>query len=186
MATELKEKLLTAEDIAKKPPRYACELVLGRIVRVSPAGGKRGLVISSILELLLPFVRKKKLGRVTSGETGFLVHRNPDSVRAPDVAFVSHATIEQWERSGEAFFPCAPDLAVEVLSPKDSWEAVEKKVREYLSSGGKLVWVVSPEAERVYVYEPRGEGRVLGRADRIQGGAVLPGFRAPVKAFFSS
>jgi Uma2 family endonuclease len=185
MATVLREKLLTAEDIAKKPPRYACELVEGRIVRLSPAGMKHGLVIGWILDLLLPFVKRKKLGLVTSGETGFLVGRNPDTVRAPDIAFVSHATIRRSEETGETFFPCAPDLAIEVLSPDDSWEAVQKKVPEYLAAGSKLVWVVSPEGEKVYVFEPKSEGRVLGRADKIDGGAALPGFRAAVKAFFS-
>jgi Uma2 family endonuclease len=183
-ATELRERLVTAEEIAKKPPRYACELVEGRIVRLSPAGGRHGVVIGRINRVVSRFVDRKKLGLVTSGETGFFVRRDPDTVRAPDLAFVSHATIARFEKADETFFPGAPDLAIEVLSPDDSWEAVEKKVGEYLSAGSKLVWVVSPEAEKVYVYEPENEGRVLGRGDRVDGGAALPGFRAPVKAFF--
>jgi Uma2 family endonuclease len=185
MATRLQERLLTAEQLAKKRVRYACELVEGRIVRVSPAGRVHGLVLANVNELLTVFVRRKKLGRVVSGETGFLVKRNPDTVRAPDVAFVSNELIARGSASNETYFPCAPELAVEVLSPDDRWEDVEKKVAEYLAAEGKLVWVVSPQLEKIWIYEPGSEGRAFGRKDRVDGGEALPGLRVAVKAFFA-
>src|SRR2546423_14529807 len=92
MAT-LQERLVTAEDLARKRIRYACELDEGRIVRVSPAGGKHGTVLGRILRVLVPYANKKKLGALLSGETRFLVRGGPDSVRAPDGAFVPNATL---------------------------------------------------------------------------------------------
>jgi Uma2 family endonuclease len=183
MAT-LQEKLVTAQQLATKQIRHSCELDQGRIVRVSPAGRKHGLVLARILRLLVKHVDKKRLGKVLSGETGFWVRRDPDSVRAPDAAFVSHETLERAEDGEGPYFAVAPDLAVEVLSPDDRWVAVDRKVREYLDAGAKAVWVVNPESETVWVFEAGTTPRVLERGGKIDGGSALPGFRSAVKSFF--
>src|SRR5207237_123151 len=112
------------------------------------------------------------------------VRRDPDSVRAPDAAFLSNKTLAKAERMEGAFFAVAPDLVVEVLSPDDRWVAVDRKVREYLSAGSKAVWVVNPESETVWVFETGTVARVLGRAEKIEGGSALPGFRVALKGFF--
>ncbi len=181
---QAQEKLLTAEELARLAIDRPCELVDGRIVFMSPASGEHGLVASQAHSLLANFVDPRGLGAVTSAETGFLVRRNPDHVRAPDVAFVSKELIARYRASGETFFPQAPELAVEVLSPDDSWERTLEKVREYLAAHGKLVWVVSPLAEQVYVFAPAKPVRVLGLEDQLDGGEALPGFRAPVAVLF--
>jgi len=176
------EKLITAEELAKVKGR--CELVEGRVVRLSPAGFLHGLVAANIHDLLVAHVRRKKAGRVLSADTGYRVRRNPDTVRAPDVAFVSNETLAAHEDSRETFFPTAPDLAVEVLSPDDSWVAVDKKAREYLAAGAKIVWVVNPEVQEVRLYDGAAP-RILTAKDKIDGGKALPGFKTPVKAFFA-
>jgi Uma2 family endonuclease len=183
MAT-LQERLVTAKQLATKQIRYACELDEGRIVRVSPAGRKHGLVLARILHLLVKHVDKKKLGKVMSGETGFWVRRDPDSVRAPDAAFLSNETLARADKIEGAYFAVAPDLVIEVLSPDDRWVAVDRKVREYLTAGAKAVWVVNPDSETVWVFETGTVARVLGRAEKIEGGSALPGFRAAIKSFF--
>lgn len=182
--TTVQEKLVTAEELAAMKIRYRCELDRGRIVRVSPAGQKHGLVLARIIHLLVRHVDRRKLGRVLSGDTGYWVSRAPDSVRAPDAAFLSHATLEKAEKDDGTYFAVAPDLAVEVMSPRDTWVAVERKVREYLAAGSLAVWVVNPETETVLVFEPGTTARSLERKDRIEGGAALPGFKAKVRSFF--
>lgn len=186
MTARTEEKLVTAEELGRMRLEEACELVDGRIVKRSPAGMWHGIVIGKILELLSEHVKSKGLGLVTSGETGFRTRRDPDRVRAPDLAFVSNEKLARAKAANETFFPEAPDLAVEVLSPDDSWEKIEEKVREYLAAGAKLVWVASPTAEKVYIYEPGSAGRVLGREDELQGATVLPGFRARVASIFTT
>lgn len=184
MGSKAVETLVTAAELLEKHPAFACELEEGRIVRVSPAGWKHGKVLARIIAKVATFVERKKLGLVVSGETGFLVRRDPDTVRAPDLAFVSHATLGTSEPAGETYFPCAPDLAVEVLSPDDSWVKIEKKTREYLDAGAKAVWVVNPETESVHVYEGAAV-RVLTKKDKIDGGDALRGFMTAVRGFFA-
>ncbi len=178
------ETLVTAEQLARMSIQGPCELVEGRIVRSTPAGRDPGLVSSRIHSLLDAHLRAHDLGRVLSAETGFRVRRDPDTVRAPDVAFVSRATLERARAARETFFPTAPDLAVEVLSPDDSMQDVEDKVRDYLAASGKLVWVVNPKRRIVYVYSTGAPRRELGEAAEIDGGDVFPGFRSLVGAFF--
>src|SRR5947209_8676985 len=147
MTQQLQEKLITAEELGRMRLDEPCELVDGRIVKMSPAGMWHGIVIGYVIPILSEYVQRRGLGLVTSGETGYRVRRDPDRVRAPDIAFVSHATLARAKAAGETFFPHAPDLAIEVLSPDDSWEMIEEKVRDYLGAQGKLVWVLSPKAE---------------------------------------
>jgi Uma2 family endonuclease len=179
------EKLITAQALARMNLDYPCELVAGRIVRMSPARGPRhGFVAARIHRLLDRFVERKRLGLVVSAETGYRTRRNPDSVRAPFVAYLSKETLARAEESSETFVPCGPDLAVEVLSPDDRWADMEEKVREYLDAGSKVVWIVNPRTETVHAYEAK-KVRVLGGGDTIDGGAALSGFKAKVAAFFA-
>lgn len=180
----LDRELVTAEQLARSPSPGPSELVAGRVVDVSPAGFLHGLVASRVLALLHDHVREHGGGHVTSSETGFLVHREPDTVRAPDAAFVSTASIRRWQAQPSTYFPGAPELAVEVLSPSDAWVEVEAKTREYLAAGGRVVWVLNPESQRVYVFSAEAETRVLTREDTLTGEAVLPGLSTPVKALF--
>lgn len=179
------EKLITAEQLATMRIDYPCELGEGRIVRLSPTSWTHARVVANVLELLVPYAKRKKLGKVTSADGGYHVRRKPDSVRCPDVAFLSRETMARADAAGGTFARVAPDLAVEVLSPKDPWVEIETKVGEYLDAGSKLVWIVNPKAETVHVYEPGKDVRVLSTKDKIEGGKALPGFKAPVKAFFA-
>ena len=114
----------------------------------------------------------------------YLLDRRPDLVRIPDVSFVS------WERVPErgvpeGFWPGAPDLAVEVVSSNDRAEDVRDKVREYLASGTRLVWVLWPKHQSVTIYAAGGATRDLGLDAEQDGGDVLAGFRTPVADLFA-
>jgi Uma2 family endonuclease len=127
------------------------EIVAGLVVSEPPASFRRGDTAAEVLTCLSEYVRPRDLGRVVSTETGFLLARDPDTVRAPDVAFVSRSTIE---RAGafRGYFPEPPDLAVEVLSPSERPADVHAKIGDYLAAGSRLVWVIDPSNRRVRVH----------------------------------
>ena len=126
------------------------------------------------------------LGVVTAAETGFILHTNPDgrdTVRAPDVGFISKARIPE-EGLPEGYFQGAPDLAVEVVSPGDSHQDVEQKVLDYLDAGTKLIWIVQPRMRTITVYRSLKDVRILTENDTLDGNDVLPGFNIAVKEIF--
>lgn len=178
-------KLVKAEQLPKLRIPDPFELVKGEVVRLSPAGKRHGRIVGRVIRLIDSHAIRRKLGVVISADTGFYVHRDPDSVRAPDVAFISYDLLAQLDAESGTFYSRAPDLAVEVLSPDDSWSYVEEKVEEYLEAGAKAVWVVSPRAEKIHVYERGTSARILGAKDTLTGGAALPGFKCKVAAFFT-
>ncbi len=129
------------------------------------------------------FVEQQNLGRVYLAETGFLLSHNPDTVRAPDIAFVSAARVAQQKRQA-GFFDGAPDLAVEVVSPDDTDTAVQQKVLEYLNAGTQLVWVVRPRFRTVAVYRSLTDVNILTAQDTLEGGEVLPGLAIYLREVF--
>ena len=177
------EKLLTAQDLLTMPDdgsRY--ELVRGELRAMAPAGHEHGGVAMNIAAPLSMYVKRENLGRVYAAETGFVLSRDPDTVRAPDVAFVSKERLVDLNRKG--YFPGAPDLAVEVVSPGDVYAEVEEKVAEWLSSGSKLVWVVNPRQRTLKVHRSLTDITVLTEADVADGGETVPGWRLPVAEMF--
>ena len=174
-------KLLKAEDLYEIEAEDGCtyELVRGELVRVTPPGGWHGEVSVETAWHLRTYLSDHPIGRVYT-ETGFILARDPDIVRGPDVAFVREERLPpQHERGG--FLPLAPDLAVEVVSPWDR----SADVHDYLEAGTRRVWVVHPQRRTVTVYYPDRAARVLGEGDELDGEDVLPGFRLPVAAIFT-
>jgi Uma2 family endonuclease len=176
--------LLTAEHLFfMDDDRYQYELDRGRLVVMEPPGFPHGATVARVTVILATFVEAHGLGTVVTGDTGFVLFRGPDTVRGPDVAFVRTDRLPTAE-DAQLFFEGAPDLAVEVLSPGNRPGQLEKKVRNYLRAGTRVVWVVDPRARTVVVHAPDAVPCALTDADEIDGGDVLPGFRAPVRAFF--
>jgi Uma2 family endonuclease len=120
---------------------------------------------------------------MTVAETGFQISRDPDTVRAPDVAFVRAERLPAAEPLG--FFPGAPDLAVEVLSPSDRAGEVLAKVQDWLEAGCRAVWVVDPHTQTISDYRSRSEVVVFSGADTLTGGTVLPGFSVSLPEIFA-
>ena len=179
------QRLLTADDLAKQPnddSRY--ELVKGILRKMPPAGFEHGICAAEIGSRLNVYVKTHRLGFVCGAETGFKIAQNPDTVRAPDAAFVRQASIE---RQGivKGYWEGAPDLAVEVISPGDTYAEVAEKVEEWLTAGCSMVWVINPRRETVEVYRSNEDFTVLRGADTLDGGNVVQGFRCQVQDIFA-
>ena len=160
-----------------------CELIDGRIVRMSPTNYRHADVEGRFYEALAAFVRPRKLGRVLVGEVGIYSRRNPDRVRGAGVAFVSSETYAR-RSPGLAYLDVAPELVVEVLSPEDRAVEVTQKLREYFAIGVRLVWVADPEAHTVYAYHSLTDVREFREPDRLPGDEVLSGFEVSVASLF--
>ncbi len=166
--------LLSAEQFMEAANGLRAELVQGELIEMAPVGLSHGDAAVLLAAALLGFVRPRKLGRVCT-EVGFVLSRNPDTVRAPDVAFISSERLKSLVRR-DAFVEGAPELAVEVLSPTDRASDVLQKIREYLAAGARLVWVVDPHNRTVTAHHPSGDARTYSGAEPVGGEDVLPGF----------
>ncbi len=168
-------KTMTAEELLALGEIGPCELIDGELVRMTPSGFEHGWIGLRIGRFLAEHVERKRLGYATGAETGFRIRRHPDTVRAPDVAFVARERSPG--RPTRAFFEGAPDLAVEVVSPTDRWSDVQAQAQEWLAAGCRMVWIVDPATSSVTVALPDGSSQVLKGEDELTGGDVLPGLR---------
>ena len=176
--------LITADDLlAMGDHAWRKELVRGALIDMSPAGGPHGEIAQNIGLFVGAFVRKHGLGKCFAAETGFMLATDPDTVRAPDFAYVSNARLPGG-RIPEGYFPGAPDLAVEVLSPSEPAAEIQRKIDEYFTAGARAVWVIDPDAQEVGVYASPAISRRLTLNDKLDGGDMLPGFTCPVKNIF--
>ena len=176
-------RFVTADELLHAPnDGLRHELVAGGVFVMAPAGEEHGTIAAEILIELGQYVRERHLGRVYT-EAGFKVAADPDTVLAPDVAFVRRERIEE-VGVGQGFRIGAPDLAVEVVSPNDSFAAVEAKVIQWLDSGCRMVVVVNPRKRTATVYQSRSDIVVLTENEVIDGGDVVPGWRLPVGEIF--
>ncbi len=183
MATSI--QILTAEDLERVPDDgFHYELVGGELRRMAPSGYTHGKVVVRLTWRLAQYVEGRGLGAVAAAETGFLISSNPDTVRAPDVAFISRQRLEAVGEV-EGYWPGAPDLAVEVVSPSDTYAGVKEKVADWLAAGTRMVAVVDPRQRRVTVYRSLTEVLVLNQDDTLNGGEVVPGWTMPVSELFS-
>lgn len=174
-------KLVTAEELLAMPAEDAViELIDGEIKRMSPAGFQHGRIAMLIGASLSAYVRQRGLGEVAAAETGFILRRNPDTVRAPDVAFVSKERVV--ETTG--YFAGAPDLAVEVISPNDTYTEVNAKVLDWLRSGVRLLIVIDPSKKSAMVHRSMTEMLRIGVDESLSGGDVVPGWELPLRDLF--
>ena len=128
-------------------------------------------------------MRRRELGVVFAQDTGFKITSAPDTVRAPDVAFVGRGRADRIPDRGYA--ELAPDLLAEILSPDDRPAEVLAKIADWLAAGTKLVWLVDPARLEVRVYRADGSLSVLREHDSLDGEDVLPGFTSPVGQVFA-
>lgn len=160
----------------------AWELVDGELWLMSPPGGEHGGCIDNLHFALGSHVRARQLGKLFAAETGFLLSRNPDTLLAPDLAFIARDRVPRPLPKG--WLLTVPDLTVEVVSPSDRIGEVTEKVGKWLESGVSLVWVVYPAWKSVQVHRPGQEVRLMGESAFLEGDDVVPGFRMQVAEVF--
>jgi Uma2 family endonuclease len=175
-------KLISGDELAQTGNLGPCELIEGRIVTMAPTGYEHGDYEGNLYYALRSFINTHKLGRVQVGEVGIYTRRNPDTVRAADVLYISNERYAQ--KQSASYLDVAPELVVEILSPHDAWSEVTQKLREYFGIGVQLVWIVDPSARMVYAYRSMTEIREFTEHDDLPGDEVLPGFSVKVAELF--
>ncbi|HEX5708999.1 MAG TPA: Uma2 family endonuclease [Pyrinomonadaceae bacterium] len=181
-------RLITADELLAMPHRDGrsdsrLELIRGELKKMSPTGVTHGILCARLAAALNNFVEENDLGVVCGAETGFWIEKDPDTVIGADVAYISHARLGAAENL-DKFFPLAPDLAVEVLSPSNTAAEMKRKVDFYFAAGTHVVWIVDPEQKTVRTYFTAEESLVVGEGAVIDGGDILPGFSYEIDKLF--
>lgn len=171
---------LTADDLFRLGPDAPYELIEGELIEVSPQGREHGRVLSNLDYLLNHEARTHMLGEVLVGDVGFILARSPDSVLAPDLAFVRS---ERLVDEGPGYLELAPDLAIEVVSPSNSISEIARKINLYLTSGSSEVWVVRPREQDIVVYSASGD-RIVFQGDDLFSSSVIPTLAFHVSQIF--
>ena len=178
------EKLLTAEDLHHLSSQgVRGELLRGVLCETMPAGIRHGKTVANLTILLGAFVKPHEMGTIVAFDAGFLLEKEPDTVREPDVAFISAHRLPP-DQDVPGYFEGPPDLAVEIASPSDSPRQLFDKARMWISFGVPLVWTVDPEARTLDVHQPNQPLVRLSADDTLDGGQVLPGFSCNVRDIF--
>jgi Uma2 family endonuclease len=175
--------IMTADQLEKVDiPGKSTELVRGRLIVSEPPGTFHGDLAGRLLLEVGAFVKAHRLGRVYAQDTGFKIASNPDTVRAPDLAFVGHERLARVSRHGYAAI--APDLIAEILSPGDRPGEVSAKIADWLGAGVRLAWELDPERRIARVHRPDGSTSLVEATGALTGEAVLPGFRCELNDLY--
>ena len=185
MAAMATGSLTTADELLHLPRgRARYELVRGELRTMSPSGHVHGKTAARVAHWLVAFVEEHRLGLAYGAETGFLLRRAPDTVRAPDAAFVTAARLASTALSPNGYFPGAPDLAVEVVSPSDRDGDVTAKVNEWIDAGCRVVVVLDPLRRTARVYRPGSDVQSVYAPDRLTLPDLLPDWSLPLADIF--
>jgi Uma2 family endonuclease len=184
-ATKARKRTWTETQLQALPEEgYNHEVVSGRLIINPKNNFFHGFISARLSSALLTFVEARRLGAVLDSSIGFwMKNRN---CRAPDISFITRARIEAlgFRPSSPRFFPGAPDLVVEVLSPDNTRREMEKRLKDFFESGTRLAWIVSPKARRVEVFHSPAKGEWVGSEGFLDGEDLLPGFRHPIANLF--
>lgn len=175
----------TAEELLRLPDDgLRRELVRGELRVMTPAGWEHGRIAARAARLLDTHVEDVGSGVTLGAETGFMLSSDPDTVRAPDAAFVSRERVEKIGRTTK-YWPGAPDLAVEVVSPEDSFREVQEKALEWLAAGTIAVLVLDPAERTATVYRGQGDAHIYAAQDTLDLDDAVPGFSVAVAKLFA-
>lgn len=181
------EHLLTAEQYAQLPDNgVPTELVRGRVVTMNIPGSRHGWLCARIAKLLANYVDDNQLGRVFCNDAGMITERAPDTVRGPDVSFFSYARLPR-DADLQGYAEVAPEVAIEVRSPRDRWPKILERVSEFLNAGVLAVYVIDPKKETVTLFEADAEqpAQTLKDDDELSFPEPLTDLRIAVRQLFS-
>jgi len=180
---ELPTQLLEPEDLLKMPDGDHYELIDGVPVEkhMGAESDEIGLILASLLSR---FIREHKLGHAFGPKTGYVCFpSDPKLLRLPDVSFIAKGRLKG-DKAPKGHITIAPDLAVEVVSPRDPYVLIETKVKEYRSAGVKLIWIITPETKTVLIRRLDGTCAEVSETGTLSGEDVIPGFACPVAELF--
>jgi Uma2 family endonuclease len=185
MNTLVKPRTWTAAEYLRKYlDATGFELVQGRIRRTPVPTPEHAFIEVNTSTLLNAFAKANKLGRVYGGEVKIQIQTTPPTIRMADVCFMSFKKIPASVPPSKKPFRIMPELVVEIKSDTDRHKAIRVKTEEYLTAGVKVVMVIDPEIESVAVFRDEELPIRFHNGDTVTIPDVLPGFAAPVKAFF--
>jgi Uma2 family endonuclease len=185
MATA-KQQLLTADDLLRLSSQgVRGELIRGVLYETMPTGRQHGKILANLTGALISFVKPKSLGSVEVGDVGVWLERDPDTVRAPDIAFFSPEK-DPPEEIAARYAEVVPDLLAEIVSPNDTPREVREKAEVWLGFGVGMVWVVNPDTRTVDVHRRGLPIITLTDQDALDGLDILPGFTCPVSEVFNT
>lgn len=176
------KKEWTADEFFHSPLSQDHEIIEGELVKTMTAGFIHGIIAQEIGYFILDFAKKHKLGLVTAAETGFVLGEK--NFLGADSAFISNESLAI-HGYPQGFFPTAPDIAIEVVSPSNTSEEMMEKVNLYLQHGSRLVWIIYPQTRVVTVYRQNNLVSLLRENDTLEGEDILPGFTLPVADLFA-
>ncbi len=175
---------VTADQLLQMPDDgYRYELVGGELRKKPWRGWREGVLVSQLFMALRQFADEQDLGLVLGPGVGFRLACDPDTVRVADTVFLGKERLVT-APAGNTFWPGAPDLVVEVVSPGDTMGEVDEKVRMWIDAGTAMVWVVNPKWRNVTVYRSPTDIKTLTENDELDGEDVVPGFRCRVESVF--
>jgi len=180
------EKSITVEEFYEMTfEGFRGELVKGRLKKTMPTSILHGIIAGRIAGLLWTYILQTKLGEVLTAETGFRLFVNEKTVRVPDVSFLSNEKLALIKNPNK-FYDGTPDLAVEVISPSESYDDVQEKLEDYLSAGVKMVWIIRPKNKTITTYRTLFDFKVLREDDELNGEDVLPDFKCSLPTIFGN
>ena len=185
MATA-KPKLLTADDLLRMYSQgVRGELIRGMLHETPPSGMRQGMVNMAMATALGEYIYPRRLGHLFGTDAGVLLERNPDTVREPDLGYVSAEKLAL-DADVDGYCPVVPDLVVEVVPFFSTQEAVDDRATMWLDFGVRMALVINPETGTIRVRQPNLPTAVLTMDDTLDGGEVLPGFSCPVREILGS
>lgn len=184
------QRIMTADEFYRLPREGRRRLIAGRLISLSPGNKRHGKYAMRLSIPLGAFVYAHGLGEVYAAETGFQLDRDPDTVQAPDLAFASRARADAAEEAEGPWWPGAPDLAVEVVSPNDTFSEVTETVDTWLRHDTRVVVVIDPRRRSVSLHRPastpgRTDEQMLGEADLLTIPELFGEWSLPVAAIFA-
>jgi Uma2 family endonuclease len=179
------KKVWTEAELQTLPDNgYKYEVVDGELVLSPKNNFEHENAAADLLVAMRTFVKAHRLGAVLGGSLGcWMANRN---LRAPDVSFISKARLEKFDFKGSTrkFFPAAPDLAVEVLSPSNTRSEINARLKDFFSSGTQMVWIIDLENQCAEICHSLTERKLIGNGGWLEGEHLLPGFRYNLAELF--
>ena len=185
-APKTRPKLVTANELLEMDRRdIKGELIRGVFCEKMSSGTEHGEIAMLLGSGMINFVRPRRIGRVIGGDSGVFLEKGPDTVREPDIAYISADKLPLDIRV-RGYLEIIPDLVAEIISPSDRPAQIHDKTRMWLSYGVRIVWEIHPERREVQVHQLGQPPTVLGEDDTLDGGDILPGFTLPVRDIFDA